>query len=78
MKNYVVAILSFFENEVRMFKIEAENEYEAIKKGMIEFCEDEESKQSEIDYQNSEDYPTKYSELMYEEMSFKAIEVKQF
>ena len=39
MKKYVVGILSMFENEVKLFKIEAVNKYEAVKKGMIEFCQ---------------------------------------
>jgi hypothetical protein len=31
MKNYVVGILSMFENDLKLFKITAENEYEAVK-----------------------------------------------
>jgi len=77
MKNYVVGILSLFENVLKLFKITAENEYEAVKKGMIEFNEDEESKQFEIDWQNSEDYPKEFSELynIYEEIPFSVIEI---
>lgn len=56
MKNYVVAIISFFENDIKQFKVSAENEYEAVKIGMVEFTK-EEYRQSEIDFQNSEDYP---------------------
>ena len=37
MKNYVVGILSMFENDLKLFKVMAENEYEAVKKGMVEF-----------------------------------------
>lgn len=32
MKNYIVGILSMFENELKLFKITAENEYEAVNK----------------------------------------------
>ncbi len=78
MKNYVVAIISFFDNEIKQFKITAESEYEAIKKGMIDLCESEESKQSERDYQNSEDYPKTIEELYYDEMDYSVTEVKEF
>jgi hypothetical protein len=62
MKNYVVAILSFFENEIKQFGIEAESPYEAIKKAMIEFTRDE-YKQQEIDFQNGEEYPKTIKEM---------------
>lgn len=77
MKNYVVGILSLFDNDLKLFKIVAENEYEAVKKGMIDFCENEESKQYEIDLQNSKDYPTTIEDLyyIYEEVPFNVIEV---
>jgi RecB family exonuclease len=77
MKNYVVGILSMFENDLKLFKVTAENEYEAVKKGMVEFAEDEENKQYEIDWQNSEDYPKDYEGLfsVYEEVPFSVIEV---
>ena len=45
MKNYVVGILSMFENDLKLFKVVAENEYEAVKKGMVEFTDNPESKQ---------------------------------
>lgn len=76
MKKYVVAIISFFDNEIKQFKIEAESEYEAVKKGMIEFTS-EEHRQSEIDYQNSEYYPKNIEELYYDEMDFCVTEVKE-
>lgn len=74
MKNYVVGILSFFENDLRLFKIEAENEYEAVKKGMLEFTENNED---ELDYQNSDKYPTDLEglEVAYEEFPFNIIEI---
>jgi hypothetical protein len=77
MKNYVVGILSMFENDLKLFKITAENEYEAVKKGMIKFAYNEECKQHEIDWQNSEDYPTDLQGLycVYEDLPFNIIEV---
>lgn len=77
MKNYVVGILSMFENDLKLFKVTAENKYEAVKKGMIEFYENEESKQYEIDFQSSEDYPETYEDLFnaYEEVPFNVIEI---
>jgi len=77
MKKYIVAIISFFDNEIKQFKIEAESEYEAVKKGMIEFTS-KDYRQSEIDYQNSEDYPKNIEELYYDEMDFCVTEVKEF
>jgi hypothetical protein len=62
MKNYVVALLSFFENEIKQFGIEAESPYEAVKKCMIEMAS-EEYKQEEIDFQNSEEYPKTIEEM---------------
>ena len=64
MKNYVIGYLSFFENDLKMFKIQAESEYEAVKKTMIEVCSKEEYKESEIEWQNSEDYPQDLESLM--------------
>lgn len=78
MKNYVVAVISFFDNAIKQFKIEAENEYEAVKKAMVEFTETEDGKKSELEYQNSEDYPKTVEELYYEEMDFCVTEVKEF
>lgn len=77
MKNYVVGILSMFENDLKLFKITAENEYDAVKKGMVEFCSHEESKQYELDWQNSEDYPKDLKGLysVYEETPFNVVEV---
>ena len=62
MKNYVVAIISFFENKIKQFKVEAESEYEAVKKAMLEFTS-EEYRQDEIDHQNSEYYPNTIEEM---------------
>lgn len=77
MKNYVVGILSMFENDLKLFKITAENEYEAVKLAMVEFVDNEESKQHERNWQNSEDYPEDFEGLysVYEEMPFNIIEI---
>lgn len=76
MKNYVVGILSMFENDLKLFKITAENEYEAVKKGLAEFTP-EEYREEEIDFQNSEDYPKTIQGLthIYEEIPFNVIEI---
>lgn len=63
MKNFVVGILSFFENDLKLFKITAENEYEAAKKGLIEFT-DEEFKVSETTFQQADNYPKDYETLI--------------
>ena len=80
MKNYVVGILSMFENDLKLFKVMAENEYEAVKKGMVEFTDNPESKQHEIDWQNSPYYPTDLEGLysVYEVVSFSVVEVGSF
>ena len=69
-----------FENDLKLFKVVAENEYEAVLKGMVEFADDSESKQLEIDWQKSEDYPTDLKGLysVYEEVPFSVIEVGSF
>ena len=66
-----------FENDLKLFKITAENKYEAVKRGMVEFCTDTKSRQFEIDWQNSEDYPEDFEGLysVYEELPFNVIEV---
>jgi len=77
MKNYVVGILSLFDNDLKLFKVTAENKYQAVKQGMLDFCENGESKQYEIDFQNSEQYPDNYEDLFYayEEVPFNVIEI---
>lgn len=77
MKNYVVGILTMYENELKLFKITAENDYEAVKKGMIDFCDTPESKQYEIDFQNSNRFPKDLDGLntVYAEVPFNVIEV---
>ena len=63
MKTFVVGILSLFDYELKLLKINAENEYEALKKGMIE-SSSEEYKQEEIDWQKSEECPKTYEQLV--------------
>lgn len=78
MKNYIVAVISFFDNDIQQFKVEAENDYEAVRKGVITFTK-EEYKQSEIDFQNSDSYPEDINGLKYfynnMDMDFSVIEI---
>jgi hypothetical protein len=64
MKNYAVGYLTFFENELKMFKVQAESEYEAIKKAMVEAATKEEYKQDELEWQASEKYPDNLEDLI--------------
>lgn len=77
MKNYVVGLLSMFENDLKLFKVSAPSEYDAFKIAIIDFCDTQESKQHEIDWQNSQEYPKTYKELYsyYEEIPFNVIEI---
>ena len=77
MKNYVVGILSMFENDLKLFKVTTKSEYEAVKIAMIMFNENQEARQAEIDWQNSEQYPDNYEDLFYayEETPFNVIEI---
>lgn len=74
MKNYVVGVLSMFENDLKLFKVQAENDYEAVKKGILLHCDNNES---EIEWQNSPDYPKDMKGLIsaYEELPFEVIEI---
>lgn len=56
MKKYVVAVVYFYESEIKQFKVEEENEYKACKKALIEFTPGK-YLQSEIDWQNSTEFP---------------------
>jgi hypothetical protein len=62
MKNYVVGILSLYEHDLRLFKVEADNEYEALKKGMLEFTPDE-YKEHELEFQNGAICPPNFESL---------------
>lgn len=59
MKNYVVGYLSFFDNNLILKKITAENEYEAAKKTILEIAKNssKEAFNYEQQWQESEDYP---------------------
>ncbi len=52
MNKYVVAIINFFDNELKQFIIEAESDYEAFKEAMVKSCKDEESAMNERDWQS--------------------------
>lgn len=76
MKNFAVAIMTFWDNELLLLKVEAENKYEAAKLGMIEICKDEVVRQSELEWQASPDYPKTYEEMEeLDEISVKVIEL---
>jgi hypothetical protein len=62
MKNYVVGILSMYENDLKLFKVEAEDKYEALKKGMVDFTS-EEYKEHEIAFQNGAICPPNFESL---------------
>lgn len=64
MKNYIVGYLSFFENDLKLLKITADSQYEAIKNAMLELCGDEECRKSEVAWQDSEDYPETLEDLI--------------
>jgi hypothetical protein len=74
MKNYVVGIISLFENDLKLFKVTSVSEYEAVKEAMLKFSNNDEY---EIAWQNDKDYPKDYSELYsaYEEIPFNIIEI---
>ncbi len=58
MKYYAVAILSLFDNDNKIFLIKAENKVNALKEGLIEFCTNEEDKNSQrqLNKESSNDY----------------------
>ena len=62
MKNYVVGILWLDENNLKLFKVEAENEYEALKKGMLEYTPDK-YKEHELEFQNGDVCPPNFESL---------------
>ena len=79
-KKFVVALISFFDNEIKQFIIEAPSEYEAFKKAMLEFVTDEDSKRAELEWQNSPLYPPTYQGILDTipnwEMDCSIIEIK--
>jgi hypothetical protein len=80
MKNYIVGMLLVYEGDLKLFPITAENEYEAVKKGMVKLATTEIDKKAEIEFQNSEDYPKNLKELnnIYNDTIFSVIEVGSF
>lgn len=81
MKKYIVALISFFDNDIEQFEIEAESPYDAVKKAMIQMAS-ENHKQDEIDFQNSDEYPKTIEEMEEHfadcEMDFSVTEVGSF
>lgn len=77
MKTYVVGILSFFENELKLFKIDAESKYDAVKIGMVKFYDGGDGEKYELDFQASDEYPKDFEGLysVYEEIPFNVIEI---
>lgn len=63
MNKYVVGILSMFDHDLKLFKIEAENKYDALKKGMVEYIP-EKDRHYEIEFQNGEICPQTFEGLM--------------
>lgn len=66
MKKYVVASISFFENEIKQSIQESENELSAFKQHMLSLCKLSLQLESEMEWQNDEDYPKTYNELLEE------------
>lgn len=62
MKNYVVGILSMFDHDLKLFKVEAEDKYDALKKGMVNYTS-EEYRHHEIEFQNSDLCPPNFESL---------------
>lgn len=66
MKKYVVATISFFNNEIKQTIQESDNELNAFKQHMLSLCNNESSMGMEIEWHNDEDYPKTYEELLEE------------
>lgn len=63
MNKYVVATVSFFENEIKQTVQFSEDELGAFKKHMFFLATNKEEEQQ---WQNDEDYPKTYNELLEE------------
>ena len=63
MKKYVVASISFLNNEIKQTIQISANELDAFKKHMLTLASDEEQ---EDEWQKSEDYPQTYEDLLEE------------
>lgn len=66
MKKYVVASINFFDNEIKQSIQESDNELNAFKQHMLSLCTTSGTVDSEIEWQNDEDYPKTYEELLNE------------
>lgn len=64
MKKYIVGYLSLFENELKLLTIDADSAYDAVKKAMVESCSEQEYKESELKWQESNDYPKDLEKLV--------------
>jgi len=62
MKKYVVGILNMYDNDLKLFKVDAEDEYDALKKGMVEYIP-EKDRHYEIEFQNGEVCPPNFEGL---------------
>ncbi len=51
MNKYAVAILSFFENQNKIFIVEADNDVNAMKKALLDFCTTDERKKDQEEWQ---------------------------
>ena len=80
MKKYEVVVGCTITNFYKVFKIDAENEFEALKIGLVGFATSPETKQAEIDRQNSEDYPTDIETIIeiYNENYFSIVDEYDF
>jgi hypothetical protein len=81
MKKYIVALISFFDNEIKQFGVEADSPYEAVKKAMLEYTSDEYI-EDELNFQNEEEYPKTIDEMKgyfaNGDMDFSVMEVGSF
>ena len=63
MKRFVVAIMSYFDNELEQYVINSESEYEAVKSSMLVYWKFKGGLKDEENWQNLPDYPKTYEEL---------------
>ena len=62
MKNYIVGVSDLNGYGLHLFKVEAEDNYDALKKGMLEFTP-EEYKEHELEFQNGAICPPNFESL---------------
>jgi hypothetical protein len=62
MKNYIVGVSDLNGYGLHLFKVEAEDNYYALKKGMLEFTPDE-YKEHELEFQNGAICPPNFESL---------------